>query len=642
MQDKDGHTAYDVAALHGQFDCARLLRALHWAKRKDEDLNSELQDRAERQKQEREKKAIDARLRKEAAERAYTHWAHKKSKPTRQPPTACRERQKRKSCSQTPHTCSSCKTSGTRKSSGKQCNPKMNSTIAVTMHQAKRNVESTGKPAKMHPYTNYPPKKHNRSSPTRLGRSTTTASTPAPPSTLDTGSSATSEENIRDTLMETLPQPTADREDNCHEGNTSMSEYPPPSELNLNFLKRSASFPGNEAGSSDHEDPEVHFLVGGMNEVEEEEEEYDEDEDIAFHDVGKANSLSSLTIKLLRDLGNNKSSGGSHSRLRHRRLSLSRQRRFSLGAIPEGQIVTNYSNESMASLDDLTTRPRLMDLGPADSIAWEEEEEGDQLQHMQDETLLLEPSTFEIVESQTEREDYAEECTEVGPLSDSVESKKPSQLQTLNIVNFAWDTTSNSVHTNVTKSPMVPANHPWPSAALCPLPRSSSYPSYQNTPATPPRSVTPNRPLTPKPKSISARGKVKMLETMTSHSLSSLPLRELENTHITDCSESSPTLTLNESPSGSASPPSPPMSSLPAHSLFGGMGGLASKSMVSLITPTPVIPPNNHEASTVYHTESSQQQQPKIKRRIKSAPNMLSLGQPLETSIFTFGGTLQH
>lgn len=558
--------------------------------KKDKGLDSELQDRAERQRQEQEKRAINTRLRKEAAERAYTHWAHKRSQPTRKPPASCRERQERKSHSQTPQACSSCKGAGTRKSSAKPSNPKINSTMKVTMHQAKRNVESTGKPAKMHPYTNYPPRKQKRSStPTgRSSRTSTTAPSPAPASNCTASdirkrNPATSEE----ALIASPPQSTTDED---------MSEYPSSSELNINFLRRSASFPGIEADTNKNE---VHFLVGGMDDMEEEEGEYDEDEDIAFHDVSKANSLSSLPlvltkdrtpaeiIKLLRDLGSNKSSSGSHSRnLRHRRLPLSYQRRFSLGAIPEGQIVTNYSNESMASLDDLSTRPRLM--SPRGSTAWEEEDEvEDQPQQTLDEGDTLWSSDPQLVEAHNEREADEEECTEVVSSSGTVESKKPLQLQALNIVNFAWDATSNSVQTNVTKSPMVPANHSWPSITASSLPRSSS-PSPPS-PSCQTNSSNLNHPLTPDP---------------------------------------------------------PPTSSLPAHSLFGGMGGLGSKSMISLNTPTPVISGNGHEASTVYLTDPSQQS--KIKRRIKSAPNMSSLWQqasetePLKTSVFTFGGRLHQ
>lgn len=665
LQDKDGHTAYDIAILHGQFECARLLRALHWATRKDKGLNSELQDRTERQRQQQEKRAIDARLRKEAAERAYTHWAHKKSKPTRQPPAACRERQERKSQSQTPQTCSSCKAAGTRKSSAKPSNPKINSTMKVTMHQAKRNIESTGKPAKLHPYTNYPPRKQKRSS-TYIGKSSrtsTTASSPAPASnctTLDIR-----KRNPATSKVASLPP--QDGKDNCHTENTSMSECPSSSELNLSFLKRSASYPGIEVDTNKNK---VHFLVGGMDDMEEEEGDggYDEDEDIAFHDVSKANSLSSLPvvltkdrtpaeiIKLLRDLGSNKSSSGSHSRnLRHRRLSY--QRRFSLGAIPEGQIVTNYSNESMGSLDELSTRTRLMDLSPSGSTTWEEEDEvDDQLQQTQDEgDTLWTSNPFELVEAHDVKEAHEEECTEVGSAPGTVESKKPLQLQALNIVNLAWNTTSNSVQTNVTKSPMVPANHSWPFITVSPLPRSSSpsppSPSHQNTLTTSPNL---NRPLTPKSKHVSTTGKGKILEAKTSCSTPSpnsafLPSTERESTQTTEHSDWGPTLplvTLNDSPSGLASPDSPPTSPLPAHSLFGGMGGLASKSMISFVTPTPVNSGIDHETSTVHHTDPSQQ--PKIKRRIKSAPNMLSLQQqatetqPLKTSLFTFGGRLQQ
>ena len=44
-------TPYDVACLHGNHECARLLRALNWAKDKDHISQSKLQQERVRQNQ---------------------------------------------------------------------------------------------------------------------------------------------------------------------------------------------------------------------------------------------------------------------------------------------------------------------------------------------------------------------------------------------------------------------------------------------------------------------------------------------------------------------------------------------------------------------------------------------------------------
>ena len=731
MQNTDDHTAYDVATLHGQFECARLLRALHWAKRKDKDLDSDLHKKAERKRQEQERRAINGQLRAEAAEIAYKGWAHKKSKSTQPPPSTCRERLEDRSQSQTPHTCSSCKT-GTRKQSAKQAETNVASPMKVTMHQAVRNVESTGKPDKMHPYSNYPPRRHaakSSRSRSRSGRSghssratnpSTTASTPIPTPisvTIDSRREHQSEEysypggpsELLQQNGETLTVSALTNEANAETGGNvscTTNDYGSPSELNLGFLKKSAARLDEVGPNPGEQDDKfgVQFLIGGVGyEDEEEEVEYDDEydeEDIAFHDVGKTNSLDSLSlpsaltkdrtpaevVKLLHYLGSGKSSR-SYSRsislsFGHRRPSLSYRlkRRFSLGAIPEGQMVTNYSNESISSLDDQSIRLRYTDLSLRKSTSWEEEEDNElqqqQQQQQQNGGDVSSDSSFERDEEEDVRkrtDEVEEKCEGNGTFENSYSSPATvvSKLQTLNIVNFAWDTASNSVQTRVTKSLIIPA-HPLPqshtrrSRSASPLSLSPSQSSPAIAPlmpsTTPPRSITPpnpkfSRPPTPKPvaSNVDYHGKWGGNQPSNSNHFPSLSLspRELQETVRRDRSIT-PTLPPL-SPTGSPSTPEPlasspgpltppPNSLFPTHSLFWGMSGLASKSMISFSAPnTSPLPsdptrPSNHPDPL---------HQPKMDRRIKSAPNMLCLqyqtseNRPLKTSVFVYGGRLQ-
>ena len=617
VQDNHGHTPYDVATLHGRFECARLLRALQWAKGKDEQLNAELQERVERQRREQEIITINSQLRKEATDRAYQQWAIK-SQVTHEPPFACGERQSNKSQTHT-HTCSSCKT-GTRIPSARQSVARPASYYTkISLHQAKRNVECTGKPSKMHPYTNYPPRKRPKSVSSRTaGHSSRATSssfhTPTPANhTIDSGRQqqveATQQQQGKEELTGT-PE-CAHIKEECDSREAPECEYPP-SELNLGFLKNSRD------NQYKPEEGTVQFLIGGAAEEGEYIPEYEEDEDIPFHDVGKTNSLNSLSLpvvltrdrtpaevmKLLRYLGSDQVSGlHSHTPRFRRQHSLSFQRRFSLGAIPEGQVVTNYSNESMASLDEQSARLRFMELSPRGSTAWVEEEE----EETEDSQLQTAESKDEPQWSSDSSSNEGDNRQEVGKAeNDSKEGDviSPCIVSTLNIVNFVWDMASNSVQTRVTRTPMRHLRQPSPSRPVsphspCPAPP-SNHSTYSTTAPTPPK---PNQTCGAPPR--------------LSRSLSLPPM-----THLHELEQS------DTSPPPDKSPPSSPRSVLP-HSLFGS--GIASKSMISLSNAVP----SDGQTNTIQQLESSSL---KLKPRIMSAPNMLHMhaagqSQALKTSV---------
>ena len=412
------------------------------------------------------------------------------------------------------------------------------------MHQAKRNTESTGKPDKMHPYTNYPPQKQRAKTSkkpagrsgrqSRATKSSTRSTTPANTDCRNEKSSVrdhqspqpeeqypVASEPIDETHTDSQSQYMGGRNSHASDCVSDRSEFGPPSELNLGFLKATTRRSEEEVHSREFEDQvRVHFLVGGMREEdweeeeeredeeereEVEEEEEEDEEDIAFHDVGKANSLDALAlpslltrdqtpaevIQLLRCLGNTQSPRN-HSRSRsysshfNRRPSLVNrlQRSFSLGAIPEGQMVTNYSNESVSSLGDKSIQLRYAD------TAWEEEEDNQMVQSGDDrgEWFICEGEEEEEgkgqdgrreeeeekggrkkdvhreEEREKEEEDAEDEAKESHPNGTAPNDHAPHNTTNskpmLSIVNLAWDSSSNSVQTKVTKSSMVPANHP--------------------------------------------------------------------------------------------------------------------------------------------------------------------------------------
>ena len=648
MKDSQGRTASDIATLHGHFECARLLRSLHWARRKDRQLTSELQEKTEEKRRQHERALIESRLKKEAADKAYQLWGQNKSKMTVEPPTACRERQELRS----PRSCSSCNTS--RTSSGRQSasRAKLTAPISVTMDQAKRNIECTGRPAKLHPYSNYPPRKQRRPSSKkasvrsgRSSRASNTTSSPSPAPLIITSDTRIQEQD-RNEIATAEPQRVA--EDRNQENSSDSGEEQcdvtehRPSELNIGLLKNSSEplVPETESDET-ADDVEVQFLIGGVGEDDEGETEagieYEEGVDeIAFHDVGRANSLSlpgALTknrsvaevMKLLRHLGS--SGSGSQTSRYTRRLSFScgLQRRFSLGAIPEGQMVTNYSNESVVSLEEKSSWLRLPDIRRS-GICQEGDEggRGDAKDDIDRRQVLGESSVSDSSQAGAEREGYNDD-------------RAQTERKTLKIVNLLWDASSSTVQTSITESPMTPLNHTLQSVIPHPRPTSPHTPpspissSHHSSPISSSHHSSPTPVHTPPNSSGTSVTRPVLLRSNSSHFPAFSFCSELEDLQE---AESSPNIIA--SPRGdsdtSHGPHTLDQPSLPAHSLFGSlMGGIASKSMVSL------------EATNSAHHESGQSVSLQLcQRRAKSAPNILNFQKNEEKNLSNHESTFEQ
>ena len=597
-----------------------MLRSLHWARRKDRQLHSELQEKTEERRRQHERALVESRLKKEAADTAYQLWAQNKSKSTVEPPTSCRERQELRS----PRSCSSCNTS--RMSSGRQSShAKLAAPISVNMDQAKRNIECTGRSAKLHPYSNYPPRKQRRPSSKRAsgrsGRSSRATNSPSPvPITSNRrgqeGDAAKPQEVAETNTIQSCEESSLDSEE-CE---VTESKHPP-SELNLGFLKTSESRVPNIETDETADDVEVQFLIGGVEEDDERDMgmEYEEDDELAFHDVGRANSINSLSLpgaltknrtvvdvmQLLRHLGSSGSSS-QHSRYARRRsFSCGLQRRFSLGAIPEGQMVTNYSNESVASLEEKSSWLRLLE--PSKGSGTLEGREGEAEEKRDEQQVVgASDSKHAGVEGEGDREVRA--C----------------ERKTLKIVNLLWDPASSTVQTSVTESPMTPLNSSWTTVAT-PLPGPRSTPPH--TPPSPLSSSSHHStsssptPVTTPPNFKSSgtpAHRPALLRSHSSHFPASTFSSELEDLQE---AESSPHLVSPPAEHSDDAPHSIDQPSLPSHSLFGGlMGGIASKSMVSLDQAAHSSSP--HETD---HLVSAQVLLPQ--RRTKSAPNILDFEQ---------------
>ena len=246
-----------------------------------------------------------------------------------------------------------------------------------------------------------------------------------------------------------------------------------------------------------------------------------EDENSFFHDVGPMNDLNSLALppvltkgrtpaevlQIIRRLEHSSNNQGKQ-KTRRRSFSVSGSagrsrhlnRRFSLGSIPEGEILYNYGNGYEASDDD--DKVDSMVLLNLESIIGsisgrqEEKEEKERSEHLEDveekhqaqrESRLAETNGGTSDMAQGVPEQLSMESGNTPSCFTDKDSPRPS-LSTLKIVNLEWDAATNSVHSDVSLSPLTTA----------PLHRRSSSSSTlspadtgESNPGTPERRITP-------------------------------------------------------------------------------------------------------------------------------------------------------
>lgn len=212
----------------------------------------------------------------------------------------------------------------------------------------------------------------------------------------------------------------------------------------------------------------------------------DGDEEELFHDVGHTNSLNALAlpdvltkggrsavevVQLLRfssSFGQRpkgvrriKSYTGISSRGNYRF-----QRRFSLGAIPEGQMVTSYSDE-----DPSTTHLLDDQFFTYSYTATHKEGSGGEGDKQNDSLDFSDDDVFEDEEEQAQPDSWHDECSAQLSKSDTTLLKRsqlsrpqrlslqgavdstelhPTSTGSLKIVNFAWDPETNSVESKIT------------------------------------------------------------------------------------------------------------------------------------------------------------------------------------------------
>ena len=534
------------------------MRALHWANKKDSDDREKLRKDEIERRQTNAMLALWEQFRKEAADISYNQWLEKKSKQANGPSP-----RERKPTSMT-YTRSTVSSRGASKSAASvsvhKSNLQLTSSIKVNLKQAKRNVASVGKPEKMQPYTNYPPKSSgsrtsvhflskSRSEPPRSGRTSrstvqSAASVPAgvkyyskihhrQTSTIKranqkqmvediveskeahgSGYEATDnqEEQVHKQLEE---QELKNRVDGVVDQNVEEIDK---EQLLVTVAEDASKGDGNEQNLEEINIKDSGEEDEGSSLYPQEEEEIDEldfsklmendvfnectmegDEEDLFHDVGQTNSLNALSlpntltkdrtpaevIQLLRSFGGlsrsyNRSNSFSHGySMAHRNQF---QRRFSLGAIPEGQIVTNYNDEDHAQsssqlLDEQFLESLLhglsgdsrnanktrhgahfqIDLEDGNQNSEPESDDSEtpsSLATSDDESPADSEEVYKQVEDQLEQKSALPkvEITQ----DDNILSSSITHPQSLKIVNLAWDPVLNTVTSCISESPLSP------------------------------------------------------------------------------------------------------------------------------------------------------------------------------------------
>lgn len=517
-----------MACTSGHYESARLLHALHWAHKKNEAQIEKQREEQVLQRVEAEVKTMEAEVKAERAQTAYSNWLREKKLDSLSSPSKCEQRRESRIISpfftrRSSIPCRTCTFSGkSRTKSGQSTSePKHPVPISINFHQVQKNLDSIGKPDKMHPYTNYRPRAYtarNRKSLTNSAQSKSRAS-----STKATNRSSTSKSraNSRATnRCSTAPtagvnffankiRPSAQSRNHDNSGRgiadveTLVSE-PPLSAANVtagsNNFKTSptvdeengafsksnyaAHGKGNTSDSDEHsnsEDSESEYYELNLSKLNMHDDGdgltypqygFDIDDDASlFHDVGEFNDLESLSLpavltkdktpaevlQLLQHLG----SSGNTKRKFSRSHSFSHntnqfsghfRRRLSLGPIPEGRMVTDYTEKEEENdiesqiLRDLENSIR--------SIDGTEDKDGSV------ESSWLQPPTG-VSSDENPSSAYAIQSLQPPASTFAEESLLPQERtvpppKMLKIVNLAWDVTSNTVQSHVSLSPITP------------------------------------------------------------------------------------------------------------------------------------------------------------------------------------------
>ena len=361
-----------MAKLSGHFECARLLQALHWCSYKDQKLREKLQLEDYLAEKELRDKTFNTLNKRHRATKAFEQWLSIKQIPlgARQDPEACEFRLESRLSHHSTCSCEGC--SGSNNSSTVS-NKSLTHSTKLSYSQVPNNLKSVGKPSKMYPYTNYPEKSYRAQKPgdnKRINndrcRGSKQAHYRSKTFPLERTNGKTSAKECR----------TSDD----HAKKAINDDQSASNDKNCNVVIPTASTNNSDEAEKNH------FQDNGNSEKSNEQEiiisdgnvtengrclehlvlDTNDSSDLTFHDVGPVNDLQTVsanvssptivrllqtqTLQQVTQTAPAPVRSVSYSQINHRHNAYRGKlyRRVSLGSIPEGKVVTDYSRE----LDD--------------------------------------------------------------------------------------------------------------------------------------------------------------------------------------------------------------------------------------------------------------------------------------------------
>jgi len=282
-----------------------------------------------------------------------------------------------------------------------------------------------------------------------------------------------------------------------------------------------------------------------------------EDENSFFHEVGPMNDLNSLALppvltkgrtpaEVLQIIRRLEHSSDQSRRKGRRSFSVSSsvgyktrhlKRRFSLGSIPEGEILYNYGDGYGASDDDKVDSLVLLQLeNLIGSMKGREEEQEDESNTEKDVEEHQGQDEKELVEANggTSMAKDIPEPRGIDTQSNFTGKDSPHpSLSTLKIVNLEWDAATNSVHSELSFSPLTAApSHKRSSSSSTVSPADTE----ESNAGTPERRVTPtsrkmkNRRIASAPPTSTMAGKKTLSRKLSSPILPNAEATLLANT----------------------------------------------------------------------------------------------------------------
>jgi len=369
-----------VARLAGHFECARLLQGLHWCSNKDQKLREKLQLEDYLAEKELKDKTVNALNKRYQATKAYEQWLSIKQIPlgARQDPGACEFRLESRLSHNSGCSCEGCPVSN---HSSTVSNRSLTCSTKLSFNQASNNLKSVGKPSKMYPYTNYPEKPYRACKPSgnnkHISNGHSRSSKQAHHRSNTFPLTSTNSKVVTPECQTAADHATAAPNGNCFANSDMNCDVIIPTvgtsssdEAQSNEPKDNDNTDNKISENTDEQEGPINDENALKDDVKCEDSieqlalDTSDLNDLTFHEVGPVNDLQTVSANVssptivrllqtqtLQQVTQTAAAAPvrsvSYSQINHRHNVYRGKlhRRVSLGSIPEGRVVTDYSHE---------------------------------------------------------------------------------------------------------------------------------------------------------------------------------------------------------------------------------------------------------------------------------------------------------